>query len=515
MTKVHLTDHDAVHHAVLGGSTTDLTWEKETIELVSVGVDVGSATTHATVSRLSLQRVGQLLSSAYTVVGRESLWRSEIILTPYCEDDVIDSEAVRTFVGEQYRAADLSTEDVDTGAVLLTGTALLRRNSESLARALADISGQFVCATAGHHIEAFLAANGSGAVGISRRTPGLVLHLDIGGGTAKFAWIRDGTVLATAALAIGGRLLSWRPEGTIDRLEEYLSAFAADRGIDLALGNVLSGGTADALANEMAHAVVMAAQDRTAANDVELLRLTEWPEGFGRPDLVTLSGGVAEYLRRDPGDGPDDTIRDLGARLSLALGVVLDRAALDWQVAPHAIRATVLGAAGHSATISGNTVFVSDDAALPVRDVPVVPVALDGDFDQEQIAARVVAAILPEVADAAGACLWLDLSGDWTGYSRVSALAHGLRLGWTHSAAAGRPLIVVMARDLAQSLGRLLTGDSELPVPLICLDGIELARFDYIDIGEARPGNVYPVVIKSLVFPSTTRNDSEGGCQPR
>jgi hypothetical protein len=53
---------------------------------------------------------------------------------------------------------------VDTGVVILTGEALRRRNAERIASVVAERAGDLVCATAGHHMEAMLAAYGSGAV---------------------------------------------------------------------------------------------------------------------------------------------------------------------------------------------------------------------------------------------------------------------------------------------------------------------------------------------------------------
>ena len=45
----------------------------------------------------------------------------------------------------------------------------------------------------------------------------------------------------------------------------------------------------------------------------------------------------------------------------------------------------------------------------------------------------------------------------------------------------------------------------KISAPVISIDGITLSEFDYIDIGEIIPSSgAVPVVIKSLVFPSST-----------
>jgi ethanolamine utilization protein EutA len=96
---------------------------------------------------------------------------------------------------------------VDSGAVILTGEALKRKNAPAIADLFAEQAGRFVCASAGHHMECQLAAHGSGAVKVSRSQQVTLLNVDIGGGTTKFALIRNGEILATAAIAVGGRLI--------------------------------------------------------------------------------------------------------------------------------------------------------------------------------------------------------------------------------------------------------------------------------------------------------------------
>ena len=132
---------------------------------------------------------------------------SPIILTPYRAAYRIDADALAGFVAASYQAAGLGRDDVDSGAVILTGEAVKRRNARSIADRLATIAGDFVCTTAGPRLEAIIAAHGSGAVARSRAAPGeQVLSIDIGGGTTKFALIVDGVVRQTAAISVGGRL---------------------------------------------------------------------------------------------------------------------------------------------------------------------------------------------------------------------------------------------------------------------------------------------------------------------
>ena len=101
--------------------------EEEELQLTSVGVDIGSSTSHLVFSRLVLQLEG----SRYRVTRREVLNESEILLTPYVDDTRIDVEALEAFINEQYRKAEIKRDEVDTGALILTGVAVRRRRLDA------------------------------------------------------------------------------------------------------------------------------------------------------------------------------------------------------------------------------------------------------------------------------------------------------------------------------------------------------------------------------------------------
>jgi ethanolamine utilization protein EutA len=70
--------------------------------LRTVGIDIGSTTSHAMFARLRLQRLAASLSSRYVVVEREVLHRSPIVLTPYSGGNTIDASALKAHVGSWY-----------------------------------------------------------------------------------------------------------------------------------------------------------------------------------------------------------------------------------------------------------------------------------------------------------------------------------------------------------------------------------------------------------------------------
>ena len=104
-------------------------WQQDNVTLHSVGIDIGSAGTQVVFSRLVLRRRGEDLTSRYVVVARDTLFESELQLTPYTDDLQIDAVALGTMLDEAYAAAGRQPQDVDTGVVILTGEALRRRNA--------------------------------------------------------------------------------------------------------------------------------------------------------------------------------------------------------------------------------------------------------------------------------------------------------------------------------------------------------------------------------------------------
>src|SRR5882757_1101506 len=138
-------------------------WIQDHVTLTSVGIDIGSSGTQVIFSRIHLRRLGEDLSSRYFVVSRETLFQSGVALTPYRSEELIDEAKLGAIIDDAYDAAGLDPDAIDTGAVILTGEALRRENAKAIAGIIAEKGGEFVCAAAGHHMEAMLAAYGSGA----------------------------------------------------------------------------------------------------------------------------------------------------------------------------------------------------------------------------------------------------------------------------------------------------------------------------------------------------------------
>jgi ethanolamine utilization protein EutA len=483
-------------------------WIQDHVTLHSVGIDIGSAGTQVIFSRLNLRRLGEDLSSRYYVVSRETLFQSPVALTPYQSEERIDDAALGAIIDDAYTAANLHPDNIDTGVVILTGEALRRENAEGIAAVLAEQGGEFVCATAGHHMEAMLAAYGSGAAGVSHEQNKRILNIDVGGGTTKLGLVEKGKVIATAAIHIGGRLQVVDEAGKIVRLDPAGQYHAAEAGFHWHRGDVVQPEDMDRVAEVMADQLVTAIKVRPLPHAVEHLYLTEPIANFGRIDGIMFSGGVGEYVygreQRDFGD--------LGRRLGGAVRRRVDSGALAWPLLPagECIRATALGASEYSVQLSGNTSYISDPASLlPRRNLQVVqpPFVFAEVIEPEKLAAAIKNHLT--AFDVNPGEREVALAFRWTGapsYERIFACADGIKRGMADAIANKRSLFVMLDGDVAHTLGALLREELHIASEILAIDGVLLWDFDYIDLGRIRmPSNTVPVTIKSLVFSEDPR----------
>src|SRR5215470_1989306 len=306
--------------------------EEDEICLLTVGVDIGSSTSHLVFSRIVLERS----DSRYLVSERETFYQSDILLTPYAAADEIDAGALGAFIARQYADAKVEPDEIDTGALILTGVAVRRRNARRIGELFAGQAGKLVAVSAGDSLESVLAAYGSGAVARSIRDGGTVMNVDVGGGTAKIALCRDGAVAEVTALDVGARLVVLDAENRIARVEEAGRHFGDEIGLDLTLGRTLTPTDAHALAARMADRLFVAMDGGTPqAAGIDLMRLDPLTR---RADIaqVTFSGGVAEYIY----GGDAKSYGDLGLTLAAEIRERAERRGLRLARPDARIRAT-------------------------------------------------------------------------------------------------------------------------------------------------------------------------------
>jgi ethanolamine utilization protein EutA len=474
------------------GASRSLVQEDE-ITLTSVGVDIGSSTSHLLFSRITLER----LDTRYIVADREVLFQSEILLTPYHADEEIDGAALGVFIEEQYRRAGIAREAVDAGALILTGVAVRRANARAIGDLFSSEAGKFVAVSAGDGLETLMAAHGSGAVEASRGRR--ILNIDIGGGTTKIALCEDGRIAAMTAVETGARLIVRDDAGLVTRLERFGAEHARALGHAPHLGAALSDDAARAVAEHMAD-LILAAIDGTAPANV--LRLPGLPP-CADVDGVIFSGGVSEYVY-----GTEATrFGDLGPDLAAAVRERLSGRGLRLLPNLQGIRATVVGASQYTVQVSGSTVFLDPLDTLPLRNVATISpdIRLEDDtLDPAAIAAAIEAALLR--LDLGSGRDPVAVTLKWGGsatYHRLAALAKGLLAGLAPVLKAGHPLVIVTDGDIGGLLGMHLRESEGATSPIVSIDGIDVNEFDFLDIGEVlMDTGAVPVVVKSLVFPA-------------
>ena len=489
-------EHDEDSNLLEQGSQANA----ETV-LISIGADIGSSSTQVAFSRLVMRGPGEPSAMRRHAKARETLYLSAPVITPLTAAGEIDVSRLRGTFSRAFREAALTPDDIDTGAVILTGAAAQRANAARVAEVLASEVGDVVAAAAGDHLEAALCAHGSGAIDISRTQMRRILNIDIGGATTKFAIADCGRIIATAAIGVGGRQMSMSADNRIERLDDLAQRQAELCGFSWRQGESVARQDLHTLARNMASQILGFATG--AAINQDILLTTE-PFIAAAIDGVMFSGGVAEYVygleQRDFGD--------LGKLLGQAVAQQLAQGDWPWPLleARQRIRATVLGASEHSVQLSGATSFISSPARLlPRRNLPVLQPQFDfADAIKPAALAQAIAQHRRTFGDCDPAREVL-YAFRWRGshdYPRLRAFAEGVTGGLQDKVAAGCNLYILVEGDAALTLGSILRDELYIQNDLLVIDSIALRDLDFADIGRIRlPSGMLPVTIKSLLFP--------------
>ena len=495
-------DHDHPDNFIIGEDeiVTDIEG-LEMFSLKSVGIDIGSSTSHLIFSHITLRREGASLSGKFRVTNREVLYRSPIMLTPYLSATKIDTDKVNAFIHEAYKEAGLTPEDVDTGAVIITGEALKKENAQPIVENFAKFSGKFICAAAGHNHEALLAAYGCGAVDLSKSEHKTVLNVDMGGGTTKFSLIEDGVVTQTAAISIGARLIAFDERDQMTRIEDAGRTMMKELGHKVELDQAITDPMKEEFGAYMAKILFEVIE--TGPNSPMASALMVTPplgnyRGFQQFKHIVFSGGVSEHVyNHDP-----KNYGDIGPVLGRNVREYLQKLPKDILREPvEGIRATVIGAGEYTIQASGNTSFVSNLKALPVHGLKVIQAPIrEGESVSDALQQSLRKFDLSRFTS--GLALSLTVSGV-PDYQSVRRIAEGVADILKEADDQKCPLYLTLDLDIAKSLGAMLKDEFKVARDIIAVDGIEVGDLDYIDIGECLGiTEVIPVTVKSLMFPT-------------
>lgn len=471
---------------------------KET--LLTVGIDLGTSTTQLVLSELTVEN----FASAFTVPrisisDKKVIYRSDIIFTPLLNQSEIDAEPIKAFVAEQYRQAGIHKQDIQMGAVIITGETARKSNANNVLRALSGYAGDFVVATAGPDLESIIAGKGAGAQTYSETKRKPVVNLDIGGGTTNLAVFKDGEVIDTACFDIGGRLIKLDQQQKITYIAPKIQEIINKKGLTLHLGDQATEQNLLPIISELVAVLENSIGLGTQSPFYQLL-VTNHPLRKGEElPIVTFSGGVADCLNTTSTNL--FKYGDIGLLLGKYLRKSLIFSEKEVLESAETIRATVVGAGSHTAEISGSTIAYREQI-LPVKNIPILKLAQEDEtLTVTELGQRIQEKLnwhrieeTPQIA--------LAIRGmNNPTFADIQRYGQGIVEGLANLVAEQILIIVMVDEDMAKALGHALSAHLPKDYPFICLDSVKVENGDYVDIGlPVAEGAVLPVIVKTLVF---------------
>ncbi len=467
--------------------------------LTSVGVDIGSSTSHIIFSSILLEKDPQSRSEKFKIKERKILHSGTIHLTPFIDADTINLAALRNLFLRDYVAAGIEVSEVDTGAVIITGETAKKQNAEQIVKALAGETGKFVAATAGPNFEAVLAAYGAGAVSRSENTGLTIMNADVGGGSSNISICREGRIVQTAAINVGSRLLATDDRGILIRLEETGRKVAEQLGIELSIGQTINVDILRGLASSLAESLVDALQGPPESDMARMLMMTPPLDVTEKIDELTFSGGVAEYIY----ETENREFNDLGRLLADAIRVKVTERGLPLREPEHKIRATVIGAGQSSLQVSGSTTFLSAGLDYPLRNLPVVvPHIPRGKQTSKEIRRAIMKALERfDIQEGLDPLILAFKDAVRPSYENLTLFSQGVVAALPTTIRTGKSILMCFDTDIGNSVGNVMKREIGIENEILSIDEITLDEGDYVDIGEPIiEGAVVPVVVKTLVF---------------
>ncbi len=476
----------------------------QTRNIISVGVDIGTTTTQVVFSQLTLMdvaRSGQI--PRIDITERKVLYESQIFFTPLIDFETIDASRLAIMMRGIYESAGVVPQQVETGAVIITGETAKKKNADEILQAISGLAGDFVVTVAGPHVESMVAGRGSGAAAYSRQHFTTVTNVDIGGGSANSAIFRQGNMVAAAAMNYGGRIIEIdHGSSKIRHLAQPAKVILEYLGLRYKIGDQPQMADLERFTNCMADLTIELIEG-TASPLAQKLYLTAPSPISGQGTLLMLSGGIGYYFYHPvPINSISDvTVHDdIGPLLGQSLRLHQRLRTYRIERPAETMRATVLGASSQLVALSGSTIW-AEEGILPLKNLPVIRLGLDDtNFIPEKIASSIQSALerwdVHLSANRFAIALEFEQSLD---YSVLVQIAKGLGLFSAHLPPEV-PLVVVIKHDYARALGQTVRGLVS-DRPLLVIDQVGLEEGDFIDIGvPIMDGRVVPLSVKTLVF---------------
>lgn len=491
----------------------------EYLKVLSVGIDVGSSTSHLVFSKLTLKRETSFfnMTNRFNLVNRDIIYEGNIIFTPLLDRVTIDIEKIVEFCKKEYENAKITPEMVDTGAVIVTGETAKKENAAEIVRRLSSESGKFVSASAGPNFESMLGIMGSGIVEQSKKLQQTLMNIDAGGGTSNIAISSKGNVESTSCINVGGRLLGIEKDFKIWRIDEPTEWIMKELNMNYKLGDTIPEKDVIKIAKEYAKALVEVMRGPATTKIAKMLMMTDDIEISVPIDGYSFSGGVAEMIyNRDSNKSKHENsnpYNDIGKYLAIEIKALIEEYKLPLIEPENKIRATVIGAGAFSLSVSGSTCYYDESIELPLENVPVVPINIDSRelYEEGKINEfkNRIDLALKNFSLVEGEDVFALYFKDILIRSNLVPFSKVIEAALPDSIAKNKTIIVILKGDGGKMLGLTIKKETSIKNKLFCLDELELEAGDWIDIGasfQTENRKAFPVTVKSLVFNQKNKN---------
>ena len=472
-------------------------------KILSVGIDIGTSTTQVIFSEITLEN----MASGFTVpriniIDKKVIYKSKIYFTPLISQTKIDGKKIKEIVKSEYKKAQISKADVSTGAVIITGETARKENASLITEQLSDLAGDFVVATAGPDLESIIAGKGAGADNVSKNKNSVVINFDIGGGTTNISVFKAGEVIDTACFDIGGRLITFDQKKRITYVSKKIKKLAAEMGITLEKGTLLSKKQLEKIAEKMVSILNNIITEKKRDKLYQYLITNHDLNKSLEIDYLSFSGGVADYIDKNLETDNIFKYNDFG--LILAKKITESDLFKNNKIikADETIRATVVGAGSHTTDISGSTITYTSDI-FPLKNIPIVKMTAGEESKSKSELIRIIKKKID----------WFDLEDESQpvalalagkkdfSFKEINNLAEVIIEGMSKIIDKDFPLIIILENDAAKVLGQTINRLLKKEISVVSLDSIKVNNGDYIDIGEPlAQGKVLPLIIKTLIF---------------
>lgn len=489
------------------------------LRVLSVGIDVGSSTSHLVISRLHLKREFSFTNKTnqFKLVDREIVYEGNIIFTPLLDKNTIDIPKIVKFFQKEYAKANVTPEMIDTGAVIVTGETAKKENAAEIVKLLSKASGKFVSASAGPNFESMLGIMGSGILEESKKLNQTIMNVDIGGGTSNIAIASKGQVISTSCINVGGRLLGIDEHFKIWRIDEPTEWLMREIGLNYCIGDTINQEDLLKITKKYAKALLEVMLGPARSPIAKKLMMTADIEFLKTGDAVekySFSGGVAEFIydyiakRNNTKEaGNLNPYNDIGKYLAIEIAHLVKLQRLPLIEPRNKIRATVIGAGAFTLSVSGSTCYWDETVPLPLDNIPVVPIVVDFNYffmeGQEDYLRQKVDSTLHNYGLIEGQDLFALYFKEQIYQSAIVPLALGIESALPNAIKLEKPILIILGEDGGKMLGLTLKRETSIKSKLLCLDELDLEIGDWIDIGaplNAGPKKAFPITKKSLIF---------------